>query len=353
MIRSMFFASLLVGCKPGAADATSEASSDHASTAGGIETGLASTGSSGTTAQTSTSDQPTTSSTQICGTACGATKTLEGNHEVWPDDDPNAFDCVSQINGDLTFVSSGWAKDQFASLQRITGTMRLSGACASFWFLPCLDTVGSLVIEDPEDCFTEFKDAQSLHTIELELKIHNAPGLKSLDGLQHLVNGPPRVDLFNNPKLTSTAGPTLPAQMEAVHLARLPQLQNLDFLGSMEAVGSLSLSDLPAIANLSGLANLEIAGSLEIGGCPGLGQGLDGLFDLSGLDAMKSIGDLSIVDNKSLVSLSGAPNLTNLDRVIISENDMLSDLEIGEFLAQNQNPDTQVCTGDISECKCP
>lgn len=353
MIRSVFFASLLVGCKPSMPNATSDSSTDNASTAGKTETGLVSTDSWNSTAQTSTMTQPTTGNTEICGPSCGVPKILEGNHEVWPDDDPNTYDCVSQINGDLKFIGGAWAKQQFASLRRVTGTMHLSGACVSFWFLPCLESVGSLVIEDPDDCFTEFEDAQGLRTIELGLTIHNAPGLKSLNGLQNVVNGPLRIDFSNNLELKSTVGLTLPSQMEDVRLAGLPQLQDLAFLGSVGAIGSLSLLKLPAIENLSGLANLEIAGRLEIGGCPGKGQGLNSLFDLSGLDAITKIGEMSIVDNNSLVTLSGAPKLTHLEKVIISENDMLSDLEIGKFLAQNQHPGTEVCTGEIGMCKCP
>ena len=91
---------------------------------------------------------------------------------------------------------------------------------------------------------------------------------------------------------------------------------------------------------------------LEIGECPGgNGGGLDSLQDLSGLDRLTSVEAFAMVGNDALVSLQGAPMFTQMNEVILAKNPLLPESAISEFLAQNVNPNVNVCTDDM--CQCP
>jgi len=301
-----------------------------------------------------TTTMGTTGSTGTCANPCENPKVLEGSFNVDPQSTQD-FGCVTEINGDLAFFSSGWIREQFSTLKRVNGVLSFNLVACDLSFLSCLEFVDSLVITYPDDCFVDLSGLESLTTIASVLRITDADGMTSLSGLDSVLNGPTSLELVRNAKLASFGNFVLPSAMDSVILTALPEIADLSLLQGIETVQSLVVSDLPKITTFNDLGKLVEAGRFELGPCsedsPALG--LISLVDLTGLSALTHVGTLSIAGNPSLMALSGAPLLTQMDTVVIVGNAALSDESIAEFLAQNANANADVCFGDIGACKCP
>lgn len=380
---SFVWAALLLACpgqstSSGATDASDTASPTVTSSTTSTSTGSSSTFSTSTTA---VSSEPTTelagttdgttitasTSTDIsstsatttggplhCDSVCPETTIHRGSVDVFPENFPQ-FECVSEIQGDLSFFDTGWVREQFAALRRVTGTLRLNTFGCDFQFLSCLESVGSLQIDYPLECLTDLQGLENLTTIEDLLKITDAPGLVSLAGLNETETGPMRLEIARAPLLTSIAGVTLGPHAESVRLVGLSKLESMPIFTELETVGIMTLTALPAVPSLVDLNTLTTASRLEFGRCPvaNLGEGLDSVQSLAGLDSLTTVDVLVVAGNDGLTSLQGAPLLMQMNEVVLVDNTALSDSAISEFLAQNQNPNASTCAGDGNECMCP
>ena len=106
-------------------------------------------------------------------------------------------------------------------------------------------------------------------------------------------------------------------------------LYNFDGLSSLVQInGTLTIKENSSLVSLSGLDNLTTIGEDINIGCSGYSwTGNPLLSNLSGLNSLSSIGNsLRICRNHGLTDLSGIENLTNVENISISSNDNLSSL---------------------------
>ena len=108
-----------------------------------------------------------------------------------------------------------------------------------------------------------------------------------------------------------------------LYIANTTNLTNLNDLAGLDSVGGLYILDNASLVSLSGLENLSsIDGNLHI-------INNDSLENLTGLENITSIGnELIISDNKSLTNLSGLQNLTSIFYTLeIENNESLTSLD--------------------------
>lgn len=345
-------ATLALSACPPKGGSTSEASSAPSTGISGSSTMSEQT--TGSTDASTPTGSITTGEDTSCERTCDRPITVEGPIEILGDDPPGQYACVEQVDGDLAFFGTGWDQKQFASLRRVTGSVRLQWFACHPSFLRCLESVGSLIIEEPDGCLDNLTGLDRLTTIESTLRVSDAPGLVSLVGLESLKVGPQRVEILRNSSLSSLQGLALPSDLTAISLLDLPSATDLALLAPVKNIGALTLSRLPLVSDLKDVSQLTTAARFEIGVCPGVApEGLDALQSLSGLDSLEEVSTFVIAGNDSLMSLQGAPMLKNIQEVVIVENGNLSQSSISEFLSQNTNPNAETCSGDAGSCTCP
>lgn len=158
------------------------------------------------------------------------------------------------------------------------------------------------------------RDLQSIR--DLNLSNNNITSLSNLSKL-NTVKG--TLTLTNN-NLSSLSGLDNLETANSIDLSGLT-LTNLSGLGGLTSLNSLNLTNTN-LSNLSGMDSLIEIGTITLTG--------SNLSDLSGLDTVRTIGNLSIYENSSLESFSGANNLSAITgtlNILKSDIDDFSGLE--------------------------
>ena len=126
--------------------------------------------------------------------------------------------------------------------------------------------------------------------------------------------------------------------------------------GADSTYRNMPLNGMPLVSSLHGLHNLEtVSGQLVLGDCLNGGSnggGMDGLVDLSGLDALTVVGGLGVANGVALVGLDGAPMLQAVTYLELVGNPKLEQAAVDELVAQFTMAPAALCFGDWSECEC-
>ena len=120
-----------------------------------------------------------------------------------------------------------------------------------------------------------------------------------------------------------------------------PQLENFTGISSLSRINNnFYIEANPNLLNFQGLFDLDsIAGDLFIGGY--IDGGNTALESLSGLENLNHLGgDLIVMDNPSLLSLSGLDNVSpgSVDNITVIKNDSLSDCSLQWICDYLSNP---------------
>lgn len=191
----------------------------------------------------------------------------------------------------------------------------------------------------------------------LAIQIDDNAELPSLVGIEGPIaaadDATVAVQVTAAPKLTSLAGLETMTR-GSLWLQGLPLVEDMLPLAALTEGYNITLFDMPAVTSLQGLHNLATVQQLMIGDCitnqPGT-PGMDGLVDLSGLDALTTADSLSIANNANLTALAGAPLLTTVSGLEVIENVKLPPAKVDEFIAQLTSMPT-ACVGGWDMCTC-
>ncbi|HEY0138076.1 MAG TPA: hypothetical protein VGB85_28515 [Nannocystis sp.] len=274
--------------------------------------------------------------------------------------DLSALGCLEQVHGALD-VHDNPALVDLDGLARLQTARRVTlgrlPLTALPGFAPGFHGVEAIVLEalpgivdlDPLAGWSS-----ALGELEVFVSIYDLPALASIAALAGPL-GPPgtpnavaSIELSRLPALTAVTG------LEAVtrgnvRLYGLPKVESLAPLAALEQVESLQLIGM-GLTSLQGLHNLESAQDVQIGGCQPSDR-LDGIVDLTGLDALTQVGGtLAILGNPNLVALSGAPMLSTAARIDIVDNPKLGADAVAAFEAQVTHK--HLCAGDMVDCGC-
>lgn len=191
----------------------------------------------------------------------------------------------------------------------------------------------------------------------LTVAIDDNPLLADMSGLDDLIaaagDGSVSVQITRAPALTTLDALATMTQ-GTLWLQDLPQIADLGPLAGLTTGGTITLFQIPKVKTLDGLHNLEVANHLMIGDCTnfmGGTPGMDGLLDLSGLDALNTLNELSLSSNANIAALTGAPLLKTVYGLDFIENPKLTQAAVDAFVAQLENM-PQACLGGWDECTC-
>jgi hypothetical protein len=136
----------------------------------------------------------------------------------------------------------------------------------------------------------------------------------------------------------------------------LPLIEDLEPLANFVQAGLVALNKLPLVSTLHGLHNLKaVDGLLILGDCvngQSGGGGMDGLVDLSGLDALTGVMGLGIANSAALVGLGGAPLLKEVTALQLVGDPKLTQAAVDELLAQLDMAPAEPCFGAWETCTC-
>lgn len=387
-LRAQAVLLLLTGCGP-----ATESASETAPT-------------STSEADTSTGATPTTGAPEFCG--CADPQVVDGNLDV--DGLAGlAGACIGEVTGRLRIegITDPTVLQPLAGLRRVDA-LRIAGnpGLVDLSALACLEEVRDRLDIDNNPAlvdvsalarvrvarFVEFEkspitalpsfapDYQGARTLLLR-DLPEIVDLDSLAGWPSVIatDGAMGVEIVRVPKLQSVAGlagplgsPVTPdalmdiqlAELPALTsltgleafrdgdltLAHLPQITSLVPLAAVEQVGTLQLLGMPGLSSLHGLHNLKVARDLQLGGCDD-GDGLSGIVDLAGLDALAQVEWLfSVVANPGLVALTGAPLLSKVRDLDLVDNPQLSAGAVAAF--EKQIELSHLCFAGRVECGC-
>jgi hypothetical protein len=162
------------------------------------------------------------------------------------------------------------------------------------------------------------------------LELRSLPSLNSLDGLQQVTSirfldvvdcsglidlseltlgASEIIQLFDNPSLSTLQGVLLPSltKVAEVRLRALPSIQDLSGLEALQTIGVLHLEDCAEVRSLEGLSELrEVTQALRLERCARLAN-------LSGAPVLARIGVLQLASNPELATLAGLSALQSTD----------------------------------------
>jgi len=195
---------------------------------------------------------------------------------------------------------------------------------------------------------------------EFALAVRDNPVLADLVGVEGLFAQAKdasllSVEVYDSPALTSLAGLETLTHGDLV-LRGLPGLTELEALAGYVHAGSLTLSGMPGLGSLHGLHNLQdVTGLFELGDCLSVGpgvDGMDGLVDLSGLDALVKVAAFGVANNDAMVGLGGAPKLQQVGLLAVMENAKLTQAAVDALVGQLDQAPGNLCFGDWEMCSC-
>lgn len=180
------------------------------------------------------------------------------------------------------------------------------------------------------------------------LELFDLPALTALTGLEATRDA--YLTLGRLPLVKSLAPLSGLSRANNVYLDGMTGLGSLEGLHNLESAEDVRLTGMPGLTSLAGLRALEETFYLQIGGCDEA-EGLDGLADLTGLDALTRVDlGLSIIRNAGLVSLAGAPKLGKAGWVDLVDNPKLTADAVADLDAQIDA--MHLCFGGEIECAC-
>ena len=156
-------------------------------------------------------------------------------------------------------------------------------------FASCSAVIGDLLVRGTN--LFDLRALSNVGRVEGALLISDNPNLENLNGLERL-RAVGRLEIRNNPKLESVSSLSSLADAQSVSLAQNPTLRSLVGLGRLERLERLELEE-------------------------------NGLYDLRGLDGLEEVGELVVERNRSLISLGGLANVRRAGAVQIHENPRL------------------------------
>jgi hypothetical protein len=265
--------------------------------------------------------------------------------------------CSEVVYGDVR-IESAADMDAIANVVEIYGELTIADhEVVELEGANCLETIhGKLSIvglgdlERVDEAFTRLRAIEPYAgTYQVSgLFVYGNHKLVSLAGLNALERVEDRVWLIQNAQLASLPFASLQRIGGDFELTG-PSLPDLtDFAGVREIEGPLGIRDVPQMVDLDGLQGLELLGGLRLGPTlPNL-TSLEGLeldtigdlylydtplLDLAGLESLTTItGNLTLVDNDELLSLTGLDNLVELldgdyrENLVIVHNSALTSL---------------------------
>lgn len=365
-------------------------------------------------ADTSTSAGDTSGSTgaplEGCASACDRTSMHVGNINIAAGDDTEWLKCVNVVVGDI-FVDGAVDAGALAGLvdlQVLAGVLTINDnpVLTDLGPLACLRSAGEVQILGAP-ALTDMSALAGLEDTRLiflrATGLTALPELPALTGLQRLMlfGNPALTDLtgagtwkissdefalavrdnqvladlvgveglfaqaddtsllavevYDSPALTSLAGLETLTHGDLV-LRGLPGLTELEALAGYVHAGSVTLSGMPGLGSLHGLHNLQdVSGLFELGDCLSVGpgvDGMDGLVDLSGLDALVKVAAFGVANNDAMVGLGGAPKLQQVGLLAVMENDLLPQAAVDALVAQLDQAPGNLCFGDWEMCSC-
>ncbi len=202
---------------------------------------------------------------------------------------------------------------------------------------------GNLIIKETSGLYNLI-GLSSLITVQGYLIIENNPSLINCAGLDNLTQIGKSLIVRSNNLLLNLGGLfDLAAIGQGVNIANNQSMTGIDGLNSLISIDSLliqgnnnlssiaglenlttvhkliRLGDLKALSSFMGLNSLEQTGNFSIINCNN--------FDLRGLASLRNIaGNLSLSNCKRMNNLSGIENLESIDKLSISYNDSLENL---------------------------
>jgi hypothetical protein len=224
-----------------------------------------------------------------------------------------------RVNGSLT-LSGFQAPDllPLARLRVVTGVLEL-GVDGPLTGLESLESVGSLVLSNitasslaPLGNLTDISAGR-----EGYISISFAHSLSNLTGLgSALTSG--RIEIRDNPRLTSLAGLRFPQGLEELSIANTPELADLAEASNLRSVRRLVLTNT-SLRSLQGLSGLTEAFEVVL---------IDNtlLSDVGGLGGLAELSLLRL-SNSALVSLDGLSNVSRIDVLRIDTNPLLEQLD--------------------------
>lgn len=165
---------------------------------------------------------------------------------------------------------------------------------------------------------------ENLTSIEDILILERNDNLESLSDMGVTGNGPVRLMVERNPKLTILGSfkmrPLLTEEDYQVIIFMNPELNSVSPLSNLTSMNNLYLFDNDGLENLAGLSNLRRVNDLTI-------VANDGLTNLQGLEQLSVVDNLGISLNTELVSLDGLNGLTVVNQKLnLGANAKLSNL---------------------------
>ena len=184
--------------------------------------------------------------------------------------------------------------------------------------LEALETVGQLIV----DACNSLRDLSGLEKLTSVSSAHiqDNERLQSLAGLS-IQHGATDLAIVNNPQLESL-GRVIGAQatqLQAIQLFGLPKLTSLADFGELPAAATLTIQTCDGLVDLTGLNMLRNVNSLQL---------IDsiGITSLKGLDSLQSANTLYIDGLTALSSLQGAPQLRELGHLTLLNSPKIADL---------------------------
>ena len=186
-----------------------------------------------------------------------------------------------------------------------------------------------------------FVSSNELNAISITIS-NNA--LMTLSGLEGATDKVTELIIRNSTALISLQGLDNLTDVNTLVIDTNVSLGSLAGLNALENVGDLTFKDCAEISDLQPLSNLKTVGSLTFSGMGGLTtlnglQGLteiptllvlfnnDALTDLTGLDNVRSIHELSVTENAALPNFVGLYALETIHKFTLQNNSRLANME--------------------------
>ena len=155
--------------------------------------------------------------------------------------------------------------------------------------------------------------------------LENNAQLRALDGFAGLLMRPgaatgPEVRIENQPELESLEG-LFAAEQQAIarlHLMGLPKIESVD-LRSASQLGALVVRSCNALREIRGVESIEEMAQLHLTGLPAMSR-------LPAFDALRSVGDLELIELRQIGDLAPLAKLTMAKAMSLNMLDSLSSL---------------------------
>jgi hypothetical protein len=234
---------------------------------------------------------------------------LEGNSLV----SLSGLNNLSSIGGDLNITKN----NSLNTLNGLGNLQSVNSLRLGYW-----DQSGGNIF------LASLEGLESLSEITGELFIMNNSNLSSLSGLASLSNISGNLSISNNQELFDLSGlESLVAVGGDLHLSSWT-LASLEGLESLVSVGgTVSISNTQSLISLAGLENLtSITGSLYL-------SYNYGLWNLTGIENLMTIGSLNLDHNNALMNLTGLDGLTTITGAlsVYNNDDLLSLTGLGDL----------------------